>query len=68
MVGFPLFAIGDRLVTIVETSPDCFRYMDCLTDELAGGAFNGTKIPLAIKHLNELESKGGDNPVPHNVG
>lgn len=55
MAGYPLFAIGERLVTIVEMRPDCFRYLDALTDEIAGGAFDGTKVPLAIAHLQALE-------------
>lgn len=52
---FPLFAIGDRLITIVEIHPDCFRYYDELAGEISGGAFDGTKLPLALSHLAGLE-------------
>lgn len=55
MAAFPLFAIGERLVTIVETRPDCFRYYDEISGEVSGGAFDGTRVPLAIAHLTALE-------------
>ena len=61
MASFPLFAIGERLITIVETRPDCFRYYDEIAGEVSGGAFDGTRVPLAIAHLTALELNGSTN-------
>lgn len=60
-MNYPMFAIGDRLITIVEIRPDCFRYYDELAGEISGGAFDGTKLPLVIAYLQALELNGSTN-------